>query len=309
MTNIGHTALVAACIVGATGCVFGVQEQTVTRSGTHAAGSWKVLGIDVDSMAKGLSVKGGGGAEVKVDATVAALVPEGAGDDVFAGATLGFVEAANRLSLTMKASGEFAELLYFQGLSVSAPAGVNLELNADDTNVTVADMSGDVTVKCGSGRADVLAAGRVDIETDSGAVNVSAGLSLKVKTSAGSLAAGSRSGSIVDIVTDSGDIIIDTPQGGRLLSDSGLIDLKLEGSFFGDTTIDTTTGNIVVTLQKGTAYDLDVNSTNGAIDLQIGGVVLLDQPFKGPVNGGPRGGQKRLLSIRSVSGRITVTEK
>ncbi len=296
------TAWLATAALLTSGCTFGVVEQTRTRSATHTAGGWKTLKVKADSMSKGLSVKGGTGSECKVDATVAALVPEGASDDAFGDARLSFRTVGSVLELVTEASGDFAELLYFQGLSINTPSGVDLDLDADDTNVTVQGVVGAVKVRCGSGSADVNTAGSADITADSGAVKVEAGTTLKVKTSAGSI--DGLSGSIVDIETDSGDAKIDTPAGGKLKTTSGAISLRFLGNQFGATTLDSTTGPIEVLIPKGSQYDLDVFSNTGPIQLQIGGVILTDRTYNNPVNGGGP-----VVSIRSDSGSITVIEQ
>lgn len=282
----------------ASGCTFFVEEMTQERTATFTEGGWSSFAIVADSMTGGLNVKGTADSVLKADATVAALMNPSQADNAFTGANLVFQKNGSVLNLSASAGGDFAELLYFQRLRIEAPATVDLDLSVDNTNVVISDMAGNITAKTGSGSAKITTGGSIDLTTSSGTVIASVGFKATVRGGAGSINV--TAGSIVDVRSTAGAIVIDTPQGGSVHSDTGTIDLRLDSPNFGATTVDGTSGEVIVRLPKGSQYDLDAFSATGLIDIQVGGL-LLSEPYNGPVNGGGP-----LVKITTTSGSVIV---
>ena len=297
---MSRRALVAGMLaVIASGCTLGVEETTALRSVTWDKPGWNTFQVRASDMSAGLQVTGTSESSVKASATVAALVTSGSKEEAFAGASLGFAQDSGVLRLTLATAGDLAELIYFQGLAVHAPATVNLDLEADDTAVTVKDMAGEVKVNAGSGGIDVTTGGSVDLRASSGSIKASAGFKATVRGSAGAVVV--VAGSILDIETGSGDVQADTPTGGVVRTDGGKIDLKLTSPNFGATTAEGTDNDVIVRIPKGAQYTLDAFSDQGAISIAVGGLVL-DQPYNGPVNGGGP-----LVTVRTTTGNLFVS--
>lgn len=279
-------------------CTFMVEETKQVRSARFDKPGWNTFEVRSAQMTGGVSISGTGSAELNVRAVVAALVSEASKTDAFDGALLGFTQEASRLRLKMSTTGEHAELLYFQQLEIESPATVNLDIEADDSNVIVKDMAGDVHVKSGTGRAEVVTGGSATVVASSGSINIKAGSKASADSGSGEIAV--VAGSVIDIRSGSGDVQADTPQGGTVLSSSGKIDVKLTSPNFGITTVETGDNDLVIRVPVGAKYDLDAFSTTGAIDIRVGGL-LLNSPYSGPVNGGGP-----LITARTTSGAIFV---
>jgi hypothetical protein len=295
-TTGNFTAL--CLLVVTTGCTFGVQELTDTRSASFDKPGWNTFVMRATDMTGGLTVVGTPSTGLIANATVAALLSLASKDEAFGGASLGFVHDGSQLRLTLATSGDHAELIYFQKLAIESPATVNLDIEADDSNVTVSDMAGNVVVSTGSGRATVTTGGSTEIRASSGAVTAAVGF--KATVDGGSGAVNVVAGSILDLKTSSGSVQADTPTGGKVRTDGGDVDLRLTDPGFGATSIDSGAGDVILQIPIGAKYDLDAFSETGVMVIEVGGL-LLTEPYNGPVNGGGP-----LVTVRTTTGSVTI---
>jgi len=290
-----------AVAIAASACTLMVVEASGTRSATFADGGWSKFELRAAEMTSGLRVRGGSASTLTAKAELGALLSEGSETEAFDNAQIVFRRVASVLSLSMAADGDFAELIYFKGLEIDTPSTVDLDIEANDTNIEITGMSGAVRAKTGAGRVDVTTGGAIDIEAGSGTIKASCGTTARIRGGSGTttLIAGSK----IDVDSDGGTVQADTPVGGIVKSDSGIIDLKLTANTFGITTVESNSGNVVVRVPKGSQYNLDAWSKSGIITIDVGGLTVTD-PYNGPVNGGGP-----LVTIRTDTGSLTVTDQ
>lgn len=178
---------------------------------------------------------------------------------------------------------------YEASVEVHLPAGATLKLATGDGNITVYGMAAKVSAASGDGNITVEDLnGKLSVATGDGninAINLTGGIS--AATGDGNIEA---SGTFTDLNLASGD---------------GAVEIYAQGNSAMDSPwkIATGDGNITINLKSGLAMDVDLDSGDGRIDLDLPVDITseTDTRIKGELNGGGK-----LLKVRTGDGRITL---
>lgn len=187
-----------------------------------------------------------------------------------------------------------------------------------DTTIHSKSGSGDQTIDGTHGNADVqTGSGDVKISNLTGEVHLQTGSgNVRAHEISGSVHGGTGSGDIevgetgqgdVDLRTGSGNITVHGIQGG-FRGEAGSGDITAEGTQSGPWEIRTGSGNVQVKLPGNSAFDADISTSSGTVDVNS----PIEMTVQGRVNethkhiqGKVRGGGP-LLSVRTGSGDIRV---
>jgi DUF4097 and DUF4098 domain-containing protein YvlB len=187
-----------------------------------------------------------------------------------------------------------------------------------DTTIHTKSGSGDQTIDGTHGNADVqTGSGDVKISNLTGEVRLQTGSgNVRAHDISGSVRGGAGSGDIevgetghgdVDLHTGSGNINVHGIQG-AFRAEAGSGDITAEGTQSGTWEIRTGSGNVQVRLPGNSAFDADISTSSGTVDVNS----PIEMTVQGRVNethkhiqGKVRGGGP-LLSVRTGSGDIRV---
>ena len=195
-----------------------------------------------------------------------------------------------------------------------------------DYEITVPE---DTTIRAHSGSGDQIiegTRGKVDVQTGSGDVKLSRLTGeIHLQTGSGNVRAheisgpvrgGAGSGDIEVQETGAGDVDLHTGSGnvtvrgvqGALRAEAGSGDITAEGSMTGGWEIRTGSGNVHVRLPSDAAYDADLSTSSGTLD--VGPAITMTvqgrvQETRKRIEGKVRGGGA-LLTVRTGSGDIHI---
>jgi len=187
-----------------------------------------------------------------------------------------------------------------------------------DTTLRAHSGSGDQFIEGTHGNADIeTGSGDVRLENVAGEVRLQTGSgNVKAQQVTGSVKGGAGSGDIEVEESGSGDIDLHTGSGnitargvqGAFRGEAGSGDITAEGTQSGSWEIRTGSGNVHVRLPSSAAFDADISTSSGTIEVESpiemtvqGRVQEMRKHIQGKVRGG---GQ--LLSVRTGSGDINI---
>jgi DUF4097 and DUF4098 domain-containing protein YvlB len=192
---------------------------------------------------------------------------------------------------------------------ITVPTDTTLRTHSGSGNQTIEGTHGNLDVQTGSGdvRLENLT-GEVRLQTGSGNV--------RAREIAGAVRGGAGSGDIEIEETAQGDIDLHTGSGnitvrgiqGSFRGEAGSGDITAEGTQSGNWEIHTGSGNVHVRLPGSAAFDADIATSSGTVDVDSpiemtvqGRVDQRQKHIQGKVRGGGP-----LLSVRTGSGDIHI---
>jgi hypothetical protein len=181
-------------------------------------------------------------------------------------------------------------------VTVRAPAGSNLEINAGSADLTVTGPAGRVRLNVGSGSVALdRADGPAEINSGSGALRLGPMLAgLRARSGTGEIEVSSVGGAST-LITGSGDVWLGAVQSDvRVRTGSG--DLTVADAASGNVELVTGSGEIRVGVRSGTAARVDLTSGSGQARSELG---LSDKP--------PAHAPQLHLRGRTGSGNTVVT--
>jgi DUF4097 and DUF4098 domain-containing protein YvlB len=192
---------------------------------------------------------------------------------------------------------------------ITVPADTTVRSHSGSGNQTIEGTRGDADLQSGSGDLRLTqVTGEVRIQTGSGNV--------RARDISGTVRGGAGSGDIEVAETGEGDIDLHTGSGnitargvqGHLRLETGSGDVTAEGKQAGDWSIHTGSGNIHVRLPEDAAFDADVSTSSGTLDVDApitmtvqGRVDDTHKQIKGKVRGGGP-----MLALHTGSGDIQI---
>jgi DUF4097 and DUF4098 domain-containing protein YvlB len=192
---------------------------------------------------------------------------------------------------------------------ITVPADTTVRSHSGSGNQTIEGTRGDADLQSGSGDLRLTqVTGEVRIQTGSGNV--------RARDISGTVRGGAGSGDIEVAETGEGDIDLHTGSGnitargvqGHLRLETGSGDVTAEGKQAGDWSIHTGSGNIHVRLPEDAAFDADVSTSSGTLDVDApitmtvqGRVDDTHKQIKGKVRGGGP-----MLALHTGSGDIHI---
>jgi DUF4097 and DUF4098 domain-containing protein YvlB len=192
---------------------------------------------------------------------------------------------------------------------ITVPVDATIRSHSGSGNETIEGTHGNADVTTGSGDVKLSRlTGEIHVQTGSGNVRA-----LEI---AGTLRGGAGSGDIevqeiasgdVDLRTGSGNVSVRGIQG-ALRAEAGSGDITAEGTQAGAWEIRTGSGNVHVRLPQNAAFDADISTSSGTLDLNV--------PITTTVQGRVQEGRKHIvgkaggggppLSVRTGSGDIHI---
>jgi DUF4097 and DUF4098 domain-containing protein YvlB len=192
---------------------------------------------------------------------------------------------------------------------ITVPADTNLRCHSGSGDQSVEGLHGNTELETGSGDLKLAnLSGDLRVQTGSGNV--------RGHGIAGSVRGGAGSGDInleengagdIDLHTGSGDITVRGINGG-FRGEAGSGDITAEGTQSGGWDIRTGSGNVHVRLPANAAFDADVTTSSGTIDIDSPVEMTVQGRVQSPrksIHGKVRGGGPT-LSIRTGSGDIHI---
>jgi DUF4097 and DUF4098 domain-containing protein YvlB len=187
-----------------------------------------------------------------------------------------------------------------------------------DTTVRSQSGSGDQTIEGTHGNADVqTGSGDVKLSRITGSIHVQTGSgNVRALAMAGPVRGGAGSGDIevqeiasgdIDMHTGSGNVSVRGVQGG-LRAEAGSGDITVEGKQAGTWEIRTGSGNVHVRLPANAAFDADISTSSGTLDVDAPITMTVQgrvQESRKQIVGKVRGGGP-LLTLRTGSGDIHI---
>lgn len=187
-----------------------------------------------------------------------------------------------------------------------------------ETTIRAQSGSGDQRIEGTHGNADIqTGSGNVKLSELTGEVRLQTGSGdVRARQISGPVRGGAGSGDIEIEETGSGDIDLHTGSGGislrgiqgALRAETGSGDIRAEGTQNGNWEMRTGSGNINVRLPGNSAFDADISTSSGSIDVES----PIEMTVQGRVNerqrhiqGKVRGGGP-MLSVRTGSGNIHI---
>lgn len=167
----------------------------------------------------------------------------------------------------------------------------NADLQSGSGDIRLASLTGDIRLQTGSGN--------VRAHDIAGAVRGGAG--------SGDIEVDERGSGDIDLHTGSGNVTVRGVQG-TLRADAGSGDITAEGKQSGAWEIRTGSGNVRVRLPGNSAFDADINTSSGTIDVDSPIAMTVQgrvQESRKTIRGKVRGGGP-LLSVRTGSGDIHI---
>ncbi len=205
------------------------------------------------------------------------------------------------------------EYLNFRDISVdyeiTVPTDTNVRTHSGSGDQTLEDLHGNADLESGSGDMRLArVAGEIRLQTGSGDV--------RAHDISGPIRGGAGSGDIEIEETGSGDIDLHTGSGnistrgiqGAFRADAGSGDVTAEGTQGGGWEIRTGSGNVHVRLPRDAAFDANIQTSSGTIDVDQ----AITMTVQGRVNdnrkqiAGKVHGGGPLLTVRTGSGDIHI---
>jgi hypothetical protein len=192
---------------------------------------------------------------------------------------------------------------------ITVPAETTIRTRSGSGDQTIEGTHGNADLQSGSGdmRLSRLT-GEIRLQTGSGDV--------RAREIAGPVRGGAGSGNIEVEETGSGDIDLHTGSGnitargiqGAFRADAGSGDITAEGTQTGSWGIRTGSGNVHVRLPANAAFDADISTSSGTLDVDAPLTMTVQgrvQEGRKSIHGKVRGGGP-LLSLRTGSGDIHI---
>jgi hypothetical protein len=187
-----------------------------------------------------------------------------------------------------------------------------------DTTIRTHSGSGDQIIEGTHGNADVqTGSGDVKLANLNGEIHLQTGSgNVRAREISGAVRGGTGSGDIEIEETGSGDVELRTGSGnieargiqGGFRGETGSGDITAEGAQSGTWEIRTGSGNVRVTLPGNSAFDADISTSSGSIDVNSPIETMVQgrvEETKRHIQGKVRGGGP-LLSVRTGSGDIHI---
>ena len=187
-----------------------------------------------------------------------------------------------------------------------------------DTTIRTRSGSGDQTVEGTHGNADLQSgSGDMKLSRLTGEIRLQTGSGdVRAREIAGPVRGGAGSGNIELEETGSGDIDLHTGSGnitargmqGAFRADAGSGDITAEGAQTGAWGIRTGSGNVHVRLPANAAFDADISTSSGTLDVDAPITMTVQgrvQESRKSIHGKVRGGGP-LLTLRTGSGDIHI---
>jgi len=187
-----------------------------------------------------------------------------------------------------------------------------------DTTVRTRSGSGDQIVEGTRGNADLQSgSGNIKLRQLTGEIRLQTGSGdVQARDIAGALRGGTGSGNVEVEETSSGDVDLHTGSGnmtvrgiqGALRAEAGSGDITAEGTQTGTWEIRTGSGNVHVHLPAGAAFDADISTSSGTLDLDAPITMTVQgrvQETRKSIHGKARGGGP-VLMVRTGSGDIHI---
>lgn len=192
--------------------------------------------------------------------------------------------------------------------TVTVPANYNVSLKTSGGDIKIADLAGKVYARTSGGDVTLgKITGEIDAGTSGGDVSLAeGGAAVKLSTSGGNIHVDRAVGE-TDLDTSGGDIVIKSVENTLHASTSGgNVTAGIAGALKGDCRLGTSGGRVRVTVDKGTAFNLDAATSGGEVDA-AGLTITIEKGgagrsrLAGKVNGGGP-----LLRLRSSGGDVSV---
>jgi DUF4097 and DUF4098 domain-containing protein YvlB len=187
-----------------------------------------------------------------------------------------------------------------------------------DTTVRTRSGSGDQTIEGTRGNADLQSgSGDIKLKQLTGEIRLQTGSgNAEARGIAGALRGGTGSGDVQVEETSSGDIDLHTGSGnmtvrgihGGLRAEAGSGDITAEGTQTGTWEIRTGSGNLHVRLPADAAFDADISTSSGTLDVNAPITMTVQgrvEDTRKSIRGKVRGGGP-LLTVRTGSGDIHI---
>lgn len=192
---------------------------------------------------------------------------------------------------------------------ITVPADTTVHTHSGSGDQTVEGVRGNADLQSGSGDMRLAKlTGELRVQTGSGNV--------RAREIAGTIRGGAGSGDIEIEETGSGDVDLHTGSGnvtvrgvhGGLRAEAGSGDITAEGTQSGGWEIRTGSGNVHVRLPGSAAFDADISTSSGTIDVNSPIEMTVQgrvQESRKTIRGKVRGGGP-VLSVRTGSGDIQI---
>jgi DUF4097 and DUF4098 domain-containing protein YvlB len=192
---------------------------------------------------------------------------------------------------------------------ITVPADTAIRTHSGSGDQIIEGTHGNAELQSGSGDMK-LARLTGDIHVQTGSGNV------RAREIAGSVRGGAGSGDIELIESGSGDVDLHTGSGnitargvqGAFRADAGSGDITAEGTQSGAWSIRTGSGNVHVRLPANAAFDADISTSSGTLDVDAPITMTVQgriQESRKSIQGKVRGGGP-LLTLRTGSGDIHI---
>jgi Putative adhesin len=192
---------------------------------------------------------------------------------------------------------------------ITVPAEISLQIRTGSGDQTVEGLRKGATLEAGSGDLRIRdLTGELHTETGSGNVRAQ-GLSgaLRAQAGSGDIEVDETGAGDVDVRTGSGNIQVHGVKGAAHVK-AGSGDVTLEGEPTGEWQAHTGSGNVSLRLPQNAAFDLDVSTSSGSLDVGrpvtmtvTGRIREHPRTVKGKVNGGGP-----LVSVETGSGDVQI---
>jgi DUF4097 and DUF4098 domain-containing protein YvlB len=192
---------------------------------------------------------------------------------------------------------------------ITVPAETALRTRSGSGDQTIEGIRGNADLQTGSGDMRLASlTGAIHLQTGSGNVRAH-DISGSVRGGAGSgdIEVDERSTGDIDLHTGSGNVTVRGIQG-AFRADAGSGDITAEGKQSGAWEIRTGSGNVHVRLPGNSAFDADISTSSGTIDVDSPIEMTVQgrvQESRKTIHGKVRGGGP-LLSVRTGSGDIRI---
>jgi hypothetical protein len=192
---------------------------------------------------------------------------------------------------------------------ITVPADTTLRTRSGSGNQTIEGIHGNADLQTGSGDMRLTGlAGVIRLQTGSGNVRAH-DISGSIRGGAGSgdIEVDERSTGDIDLHTGSGNVTVRGIQG-AFRADAGSGDITAEGKQSGAWEIRTGSGNVHVRLPGNSAFDADISTSSGTIEVESPIEMTVQGRVQEPrksIHGKVRGGGP-LLSVRTGSGDIRI---
>lgn len=192
---------------------------------------------------------------------------------------------------------------------ITVPSDTAIRTHSGSGDQIIEGTHGNAELQSGSGDMKLARlTGEIRVQTGSGNV--------RAREIAGSVRGGAGSGDIELIESGSGDVDLHTGSGnitargiqGAFRAEAGSGDITAEGTQTGDWNIRTGSGNVHVRLPANAAFDADISTSSGTLDVDAPITMTVQgriQESRKSIQGKVRGGGP-LLTLRTGSGDIHI---